>query len=118
MARAADRITVVLDVLESLNGMMRAMDEDVLLLVTEAYCRGASWAEIALRLGRTKQTVHQRYQARVRAKQTERLLLDDLAQAEQRARFICHHGASGEDISRARAFIRQCAGLHQKRNVI
>jgi transposase len=87
--------------------MMRGMNDDVLLLVSEAYRRGASWNEIALRLGRSKQTVYQRFQARVHAERTEELLLNDLAQAEQRARYLCHHSTDVDEINRARAFLRQ-----------
>jgi transposase-like protein len=98
---------MVLDVLERLDHMMRGTNEDVVLLVSEAYRRGASWTEIARRLGRSKQTVHQRYQPWVHAKGTEELLQSDLAQAERRARYICHHGTDRDEMVRARAFLRQ-----------
>ena len=78
----------VLDTLEELERLLHAAQHDTLLLVTEAYYRGASWRAIAGRLHRTKQTVHQRYQARVHARRTHELLRDDLREAHRRAQEI------------------------------
>lgn len=99
---------VVLDVIERLERLVRGMDEDALLLVTEAYRRGASWTDIAHRLGRTKQTVHRRYQAHVHGRQTEELLRADLLEAQQRARQVVRHGTDGDEVLRAAAFLRNC----------
>ncbi len=105
-----DRIRVVLEVLQRLDGLARALDDDVLLLVVEAHNRGASWADIASRLGRSKQTVHQRYQARVHERRTEQMLLQDLAQAQRRARHACANSPASDEAKRARAFLRQQFG--------
>lgn len=105
-----DRIRVVLDVLQRLDGLARALEDDVLLLVVEAHNRGASWAEIADRLGRSKQTVHQRYQSRVHERRTEQLLLHDLAQAQRRARYACAQSPASDEAKRARAFLREQFG--------
>jgi AraC-like DNA-binding protein len=103
----ADRTKAALDALEQLHGLARAADDDLLLLVTEAHDRGASWADIARRLGRSKQTVHQRFQTRVHERRTTLLLLEDLAQAERHARFTSTHATAVEDAARARAFLRR-----------
>jgi hypothetical protein len=105
----AGRTVIVLDVLEGLDGIMRALDDDALMLVTEAYRRGASWADIAARLGRAKQTIHERYQARVRAERTEQLLLADVAQAVHLAVHTREHGTSPEAIAQATALLRRHA---------
>ncbi|GHJ43635.1 hypothetical protein Cs7R123_09770 [Catellatospora sp. TT07R-123] len=114
-ARPLARTNAVLDVLEGLDAAMRAMEDDALLLITEAYRRGASWAQIAGRLGRSKQTVHQRYQNRVGAAQTEKLLLADLAHAHGKARRIYEHGGSPDDRARATAFLRRHPRPRQSR---
>ena len=105
-----DRVAVVLEALWRLDTLARALEDDVLLLVVEAHSRGASWAEIAERLGRSKQTVHQRYQARVHERRTEQLLLDDLAQAQRRARYTSAQSPASDEAKRARAFLRQQFG--------
>jgi hypothetical protein len=105
-----DRTTVVLDVLAGMDHAIRAINDDVLLLVAEAHSRGASWEDIAHRLGRSKQTVHQRFQAQIHTKRTRESLLADLARAEQRARHICHHSTDRDEIAIANAFLRQRAG--------
>ncbi len=111
-----ERTDVVLEVLRRLDGLARALDDDVLLLVTEAHHRGASWADIAYRLDRSKQTVHQRYQSRIHERRTEQLLEHDLAQAQRRARHTCTQSPASDEAKRARAFLRQQFGrsyLHE-----
>lgn len=101
------RTALTLDVLGGLDSLLRAVEADALLLIAEAYRRGASWSQIAHRLGRSKQTVHERYQARVSARQTENTLLEDLAYAHRRARRIHELGGSPDDRARATAFLRR-----------
>lgn len=104
-ARSTDDTKTVLDAMERMDHLARGIGDDTLLLVTEAYRRGAPWSEIARRLGRTKQTVHRHFQAKVNARPTEELLRRDLLQARQRARHIAQHGTDRQEIIRAAAFI-------------
>lgn len=84
-SEATDPNEVVLGVLEHLDRLMRSLEEDVVALVAEAYFRGASWSDIAHRLGRAKQTVHQRYQPQVHAEKTHKLLRRDLVEGYRHA---------------------------------
>ncbi len=86
------------------------VEEDILLLVVEAHNRGASWADIGKRLGRSKQSVYERFQGRIHDPRTKQLLLRDLDQAEQRARYASAHGPAGEETLRAQAFLHQHSG--------
>ncbi|WP_034592689.1 helix-turn-helix domain-containing protein [Hamadaea tsunoensis] len=112
---AGARTALTLDVLGGLDSLLRAVESDSLLLIAEAYRRGASWAQIAGRLGRSKQTVHERYQAKVSAPQTENTLLDDLAYAHHRARHIHELGGSPDDRARATAFLHRHPRPRQSR---
>jgi hypothetical protein len=78
----------VLSALEELSCVDEALRIESLLLITEAYLRGASWADLARCLGRTKQSVHQRYQGRIHAPRTREYLLEDLRQVERWAREV------------------------------
>jgi hypothetical protein len=75
----------VLEVLGRLAHMRQLVDDDILGLVTEAHFRGASWADIARRLDRTKQSVHQRYSQRVFARSTHLRLAAQLREVTARA---------------------------------
>lgn len=95
----------VLEALQALAVAVDGMDQDLLVLVTEAHHRGASWAQIALRLGRAKQSVHQRYQRRMYSARTRELLERDYAGAVRWARELCQRGAEPERAVAA-AFLR------------
>jgi len=86
----------VLEALQALAAAVDGMDQDLLVLVTEAHHRGASWAQIALRLGRAKQSVHQRYQRRMYSARTRELLEHDYAGAVRLARELCERGTDAE----------------------
>ncbi len=104
-----DRTRTVLEMLQSFDEFARAIEEDILLLVVEAHNRGASWADIGKRLGRSKQSVYERFQGRIHDPRTRQFLLRDLDQAERRARYTFLHGPVGEERQRAQAFLHQHA---------
>jgi transposase-like protein len=105
-AGAGDPLPVVLDTLTGVHQVAEAAETDLLVLVAEAYRRGASWADIARRLGRTKQSVHQRYQAQIHARRTRDLLATDLAEALAHARQRCCRDPADRDAVESRAFLR------------
>jgi predicted ATPase len=109
-----DPLNVVLDAIADTGQVLRAVETETLVLVTEAYFRGASWAEIARRLDRTKQSVHQRYQSRVHSRRTQELLLDDLTDAFRRARQLSRREpvdaeVVGAEVVVSRALLREWA---------
>jgi hypothetical protein len=73
----------LLQILGRFARLRQIVDNDILSLVTEAHFRGASWADIARCLERSKQTVHQRYSTRVHAESTHQRLAEELAQATE-----------------------------------
>ncbi|WP_101258760.1 hypothetical protein [Streptomyces barkulensis] len=110
--REDDALPIVLNTLRSVDQLRRSMDDDVLVLVAEAHRRGASWAEIAGWLYRTKQTVHRQYQRRMYSCRTRELLHCDYLEATRRARVLCRQGCP-EEVAESRAFLwtfRQPAG--------
>ena len=102
-----DPLKVVLEAIADTGQVMRAVETEILVLVTEAYFRGASWAEIARPLDRTKQSVHQRYQSRVHAPRTQELLVDDLSDALGRARQLSVRDPVDEQVAESRALLRE-----------
>lgn len=99
---------MVLEAIVATDQVMTGLERDVLALVSEANFRGASWAEIARRLDRTKQSVHQRYQGRIHSRQTRELLAVDTDAALRRAVQLCQTGSGDEeDLVEARAFLRE-----------
>ncbi|MGK5496962.1 hypothetical protein [Streptomyces sp. URMC 125] len=103
---AGDPLPVVLDVLGNVDRIRRTLDNDVLMLVAEAHQHGASWTEIANRLHRTKQTVHQQYQHRLYACRTRELLRRDHQEAVRQAQLLCRQG-DPEEMVESRAFLRR-----------
>lgn len=97
---------VVLDAILTTRQVMAGLEKDELSLVSEAYFRGASWSDIALRLDRTKQSVHQRYQSRIHSRQTRELLAADAEAALRNAVELCRGDADEEGVAEARAFLR------------
>lgn len=95
---------------------MRAVETETLVLVTEAYFRGASWADIGRRLDRTRQSVHQRYQARVHAPRTRELLVRDFTEVLGRARELSRRGSANEEAVESRAFLREWAARQRPAN--
>jgi Myb-like DNA-binding protein len=108
-----DPMTVVLEAIAETGQVMRAVETDTLVLVTEAYLRGASWAEIARQLDRTKQSVHQRYQSRVHAPRTRELLRGDVSDALGRARLLSMRDSTDEEVAESRALLREWAAQHR-----
>ncbi|RIV32720.1 hypothetical protein D2L64_24455 [Micromonospora radicis] len=106
-------MATVLDALGQYARLRTALGTELLLLVVEAHLRGASWAEVGRRLDRTKQSVHQQYQARVWAPETRRLLLSDLAFARGRSPYLAAttHRAQRVDVGPLR--LRQQPPTHQ-----
>jgi hypothetical protein len=104
-----DPLKVVLDAISDTGQVMRAVETEILVLVTEAYFRGASWAEIARQLDRTKQSVHQRFQSRVHAPRTQELLDGDLSDALGRARQLSRRDPVDEQVTESRALLRERA---------
>lgn len=100
-----DPLLVVLHALHLTDRLLRIMEQDVLVLVTEAHHRGASWSDIAARLYRTKQSVHQRYQRLVYASRTRAALRDDCVEAARRAQVLCRQG-DPEEVRESTAFLR------------
>lgn len=98
-------LLVVLDALHALAEAIDLMDQDLLALVAEAHHRGASWSQIARRLGRSKQSVHQRYQRRMHSTRTRELLRRDYVSAFEQARELCQRGKELEKVEAA-AFLR------------
>lgn len=92
---------------------MKAVETETLVLVTEAYFRGASWADIGRRLDRTRQSVHQRYQARVHAPRTRELLVRDFTDALGRARELSRRGPVNEEAVESWAFLREWGPRHR-----
>lgn len=103
--RADDPLSAVLTMLGEVDQLIRALEKDTLLLVVEAHQRGASWAQIAARVYRTKQTIHQRYHRRMYASHTTDLLRRDYAEAVQRAGRYCSQGCPHE-AAESHAFLR------------
>jgi hypothetical protein len=108
-AAGDDPLMVVLDAIADVGKVMTAAETDVLVLIAEAYSRGASWAEIARRLDRTKQSVHQRYHGRIHAPRTRELLTGDLTDALGRARQLGPGDPADEEVAESRAFLREWA---------
>ena len=106
MMTGAEPVGVVLEVITDLAQLLQAAETELLLLVAEAHQRGASWAEIALRLDRTKQSVHQRYQAKIYSLRTTELLAADLAEGLVRAGQLSRGEASAAIVKEARALLR------------
>lgn len=102
-----DPSEVVLDALESLDEMIRSLHDDVLVLVAEAHFRGASWSEIAHRLGRSKQTIHERYYRHMHSRRTHDLLRRDLAEARRRARTVQLHTDDPGEVGAVAGFLRE-----------
>jgi hypothetical protein len=75
----------VLDVLGRMCWLRQIVEDDILGLVTEAHYKGIPWADIAHRLDRSKQGVHQRYSRLVHAKATHQRLAAELKEAAERA---------------------------------
>lgn len=71
----------MLDILGRMCRLRQVLDDDILGLVTEAHYQGIAWADIARRLDRSKQSVHQRYARLVYAKTTHQRLAAELSQA-------------------------------------
>lgn len=89
-----DPVRAVLDTIEQLDRMVRLIQSDLVGLVTEAYYRGASWQEIADRLDRSKQAVHQRYHGQVHTPATHTTLRTDLTAAHRWAREAARSGGT------------------------
>jgi hypothetical protein len=102
-------LELVLEAIADTGKLLRAIETETLVLVTEAYYRGASWADIARRLDRTKQSVHQRYQSRVHSRRTQELLLDDLTDALRRAHQLSRRDPVGAEAAVSRALLREWA---------
>lgn len=73
-----DAAGVVLDFIEDVNRLLVMLQNELIGLVTESYYRGVSWQDLARRLDRSKQSVHQRYHRRVHARATHESLRADL----------------------------------------
>lgn len=101
-----DELVVVLDAILTTREVMAGLEKDELSLVSEAYFRGASWSDIALRLDRSKQSVHQRYQSRIHSRQTRDLLAADAQAALRNAVELCRSDSGEEGTAEARAFLR------------
>lgn len=101
-----DAVGVTLATLEEMALLADAAQTEILLLVAEAYLRGSSWNDVARRLGRSKQSAHQRYQARVHARQTRQILADDLTTAEQVATQTHLHGGDHAQVAESNRFLR------------
>jgi hypothetical protein len=86
-AQQSNALATVLDALEQYARLRTALGTELLLLVVEAHLRGAPWAEVGRRLDRTKQSVHQQYQARIWAPETRQILLSDLSFAQGRSSY-------------------------------
>jgi Myb-like DNA-binding protein len=102
-------LMIVLDAIADVGQVMTAAETDVLVLIAEAYFRGASWAEIARRLDRTKQSVHQRYHRRIHAPRTRELLAGDLTNALERARRLRQHDPADEVVAESHTLLREWA---------
>lgn len=105
--RTDDPNRVVLETLERSQQLIRALENDILALVTEAHFRGSSWSEIARRLGRSKQCVHARYQSRMHANATHEALRQDLARAWRQARAMQLQGGANDEVDMLVAFLRE-----------
>jgi hypothetical protein len=89
-----DTASTVQDALGRMTWLRQLVDDDILGLVTEAHYRLVSWNDIAYRLGRSKQSVHQRYYRRVYAAATHARLAADLREAVEYARQRHERGAA------------------------
>jgi hypothetical protein len=97
----------VLETLHELDQLVRRIEAEVLLLVTEAHYRGATWGEIARRLDRTKQSVHQRYQRQVHARRTHEMLRADLGRADRWASELTRRRLSQVETRELWSFLRE-----------
>ena len=89
-----DTASTVLDALGRMSWLRQLVDDEILELVTEAHYRLVSWNDIAYRLGRSKQSVHQRYYRRVYTAATHARLEADLREATEYARRQREAGAA------------------------
>lgn len=106
----ADPTEQVLETLEEMDQLIRQIEIEMLLLVTEAHYRGNTWSKIAARLNRSKQSVHQRYQRQVYARRTHEALRADLACADQRAGELARCRLSPHHARELRSFLRERRG--------
>jgi hypothetical protein len=73
------------------------VEREIQLLVAEAHARGASWADIAERLGCSRQSAHERYKASIHSEPLRDQLESDVMSAMTYANDLSLSNEAGEE---------------------